>query len=138
MYHNNNEAEVEAESDIEVEIAAERQDDTEAESDIEVEIAAERQDDTDDLPLGQEMDEKYGPRTGEYELRPRRPRDYCHLHTTLESTVMTQHNMKKGINIFGDAGVDAVLKELQQLHDRKALVRKDASPASKRKLPCNT
>ena len=34
---------------------------------------------------------------------------------------MTQHNMKKGIKLFGDAGIDAVLKELQQLHDRKAL-----------------
>ena len=43
------------------------------------------------------------------------------MHTTLENTVMTQHNMKKGIKLFGDAGIDAVLKELQQLHDRKVL-----------------
>ena len=45
------------------------------------------------------------------------------MHTTLENTVMTQHNMKKGIKLFGDAGINAVLKELQQLHlhDRKVL-----------------
>ena len=55
------------------------------------------------------------------ELWPRRPRDYSQMHRTLENTVMTQHNMKKGIKLFGDAGIDAVLKELQQLHDRKAL-----------------
>jgi hypothetical protein len=31
---------------------------------------------------------------------------------------MTQHSIKKGIKLFGQAGVDAVSKELQQLHDR--------------------
>ena len=49
------------------------------------------------------------------------------MHTTLENTVMTQHKIKKGIKLFGDAGIDAVLKELQQLHDRKVL-----EPPSKR------
>jgi hypothetical protein len=34
---------------------------------------------------------------------------------------MTQHSMKRGLKEFGDAGVEAVLKELQQLHDRKVL-----------------
>ena len=34
---------------------------------------------------------------------------------------MTQHSMKQGIKEFGDAGVDAVLEELQQLHDRNVL-----------------
>jgi hypothetical protein len=137
VYQNGNEAEVEAglgaglgakdnyaeqvEAGLDAGLGAE---DNYAEQ---VEIAAELQDDTDDLPLDQEMDNKYGPRTGEYELRPRRPRDYSHLHTTLEGTVMTQLNMKKGIQIFGEAGVDAVLKELQQLHDRKVLEPKSAS-----------
>jgi hypothetical protein len=51
----------------------------------------------------------------------RKPRDYGHMHATLEHTVMTQHSMKRGIKEFGEAGVDAVLKELQQLHDRKVL-----------------
>ena len=45
------------------------------------------------------------------------PQDYKHPHAVLEETVMTQHSMKKGIKLFGDAGVDAVLMELQQLHD---------------------
>jgi hypothetical protein len=43
--------------------------------------------------------------------------------------------MKKGIKLFGDAGVDAVLKELQQLHDRNVLEpisSKDLSPAEKK------
>ncbi len=40
---------------------------------------------------------------------------------------MMQHNMKKGIKLFGDAGIDAVLKELQQLHDRKVLEPKDVT-----------
>jgi hypothetical protein len=34
--------------------------------------------------------------------------------------------MKKGINLFGQAGVDAVLSELSQLHNRKVLLPKDA------------
>jgi Reverse transcriptase (RNA-dependent DNA polymerase)/Zinc knuckle len=78
-----------------------------------------------------EMNEKYGVRLSEHDLRPRRPRDYSHLHATLENIVMTQHSMKKGIKIFGNAGVDAVLKELQQLHDRKVLEPKDAMTMSR-------
>jgi hypothetical protein len=34
---------------------------------------------------------------------------------------MTQYSMKKGIKVFGESGVNAVVEELQQLHDRKAL-----------------
>jgi len=34
---------------------------------------------------------------------------------------MTQHSMKKGLKIFGDAGTAAILQELKQLHDRKVL-----------------
>eukprot|EP00978_Attheya_sp_CCMP212_P002446 scaffold4998_cov27-Attheya_sp.AAC.1 len=58
----------------------------------------------------------------------REPKDYSHyrnpssnLHALLESTLMTQHSMKKGIKVFGQAGVDVVLSELKQLHDRKVL-----------------
>ena len=67
------------------------------------------------------MDQRYGQRTSSHNLRARKPRDYGHMHTTLEHTVMTQFSMKQGIKEFGDAGVDAVLEELQQLHDRKVL-----------------
>ena len=38
--------------------------------------------------------------------------------------------MKKGIKLYGDAGVEAVLKELRQLHDRKVLEPKDARSLS--------
>ena len=64
---------------------------------------------------------RYGPRTDVYNLRPQRPRDYGHLHTSLEHSVMTQHNMKTGLKLFGEAGTDAVIKELRQLHEREAL-----------------
>ncbi len=67
------------------------------------------------------MDDKYCERSGTHNLRARKPRDYSHLHATLESITMTQHLMKKGIKKFGDAGTDAVLKELKQLHALKAL-----------------
>jgi hypothetical protein len=40
---------------------------------------------------------------------------------------MTQHSMKRGIKLFGEAGIEAVLKELKQLHDQKVLV----EPATK-------
>jgi glutamate synthase domain-containing protein 1 len=43
------------------------------------------------------------------------------MHTTLEHIVMTQHSVKKGLQKFGEAGVNAVLKVLQQLHDRNVL-----------------
>ena len=69
----------------------------------------------------EDMDAKYGARSGKYELRTRRPRDYSYLHATLESIAMTQHSMKKGLKLFGKKGVDSVLDELKQLHDRKVI-----------------
>jgi hypothetical protein len=78
-------------------------------------------DDEPDPNIDQIMDEQYGPRSDAYNLRPRKPRDYSHLHAVLEETVLTQHSLKTGIKLFGSAGVDAVLKELQQLHDRKVV-----------------
>jgi hypothetical protein len=71
------------------------------------------------------MDATYGPRTSAYDLRARKPRDYGHIHTTLESTMFTQHNVRKGMKLFGEAGVDAVKKELTQLHERGVLAPKD-------------
>jgi hypothetical protein len=84
----------------------------------------------DENPHDNYMNRLYGERTGAYNLRPRRPRDYSHLHTTMEDIVMTQHTIKKGIKAFGEAGVQAVLKELQQLHDRKVLEPKHANTLS--------
>ena len=124
--------------------------------------------------IGTRMDNIYGPRSGAYNLRERKPRDFGHLHANitslphiekalfppntgwavekkpwkpkakkckkpkdyhhghdvLESFVMTQHNVRKGLKIFGDAGVEAVLKELTQLHDRRVLKPKEASKLS--------
>ena len=34
---------------------------------------------------------------------------------------MTQHTMKKGLELFGEAGVEAVLMEMKQLHDRNVM-----------------
>ena len=36
-------------------------------------------------------------------------------------TLRSQYTLKKGLQVFGKAGVEAVTKELQQLHDRNAL-----------------
>ena len=103
-----------------------------------------------------EMDEKYGAWSGRYELRARKPRNYAHMfhqqdnlhlekndqHDTLvgakhdakpnddyhDTFLETpQMNMKQGLKIFGEAGVDAVKKEMQQLHDRKVMQVKNPS-----------
>jgi hypothetical protein len=73
------------------------------------------------------MDQRYGHREHSHGLRPRRPRDFCHLHVILEETAMTQLSMNRGIKEFGDVGIAAVLNELQQLHDRGVLKPIDAS-----------
>jgi hypothetical protein len=68
-----------------------------------------------------EMDEKYGNRESSYNLRPRRPRIYSHLFMTINHYEMTQYSLKKGIQVFGDEGVAAVISELKQLHDRHVI-----------------
>jgi hypothetical protein len=53
----------------------------------------------------------------------------------MESIVMTQVNMKKGLKLYGQRGIDAVLVEMKQLHDRAVIKPVDAkslSPAEKR------
>ena len=74
-----------------------------------------------------DMDVKYGPRTSNYDLRPRKPRDYSHLYATLDHISLTQYNLKRGLEIFGNEGIEAVKKELQQLHERDVLVPVDAN-----------
>jgi hypothetical protein len=83
------------------------------------------------IDINTQMDEQYGARLSTHNLRPRKPRDYGHLHTTLEHTVMTQYSVNKGIQIFGDAGIDAVTQELKQLHDRKVIIPVMTSSMSK-------
>ena len=82
----------------------------------------------DDDDVTAAMDSTYGPRTDTYDLRPRRPRDYSHLHTitttttTADSTTglaTAQVPMKQGIKMFGQDGINAVGEEMLQLHNRK-------------------
>ena len=35
-------------------------------------------------------------------------------------------NMKQGLKMFGEVGVEAVRKEMQQLHDRKVMIARNA------------
>jgi hypothetical protein len=90
-------------------------------------IEGELEEEEENAYLDAEMVQRYGIRTKAYNLCARKPRDYSHMHATLEETVMTQHSMKRGLTEFGDAGVEAVFKELQQLHDRKVLEPKNAN-----------
>jgi Reverse transcriptase (RNA-dependent DNA polymerase) len=87
--------------------------------DLDMEIPGVR-DNYDDLV--QHMDDAYGARTGQYDLRPRRPRNFDHL--------FTQHSVKKGLRVFGDAGTAAVANELQQLHDLEVIVPVDPATLS--------
>jgi hypothetical protein len=86
--------------------------------------------------LSQEMDERYGERSGRYNMRGQKAPDYSHLktfskaHTTVgvngesaspvdgsgESLATAQMNMKKGLRMFGEDGVNAVPVEMHQLH----------------------
>ena len=48
----------------------------------------------------------------------------------LRYTVLTQYTLKKGLQAFGPPGVEAVYKELQQLHERKVGEPRDTSTLS--------
>ena len=48
----------------------------------------------------------------------------------LQHTVLTQYTLKKGLQVFGPPGMEAVYKELQQLHERKVGEPRDASTLS--------
>jgi hypothetical protein len=92
-----------------------------------------------------EMDSRYGAHSLRYNLRARRERDYLHLkthsylHTTVgnssKSLTTPQMSMKQGLRMFGEAGVQAVQAEMQQLHDRntiKPVHTQDLMPEAKR------
>ena len=48
----------------------------------------------------------------------------------LRHTVLTQYTLKKGLQVFGPPGVEAVYKELWQLHERKVGEPRDATTLS--------
>jgi hypothetical protein len=62
-----------------------------------------------------------------HNLRPKAPRDYRHAHATVENIVMTQHSIKKGLELYGEAGAEAFVNKMQQLHDRDVIEPKSAN-----------
>jgi hypothetical protein len=81
--------------------------------------------DTDDDDVGGceiPDDEVYHPETmtpsvqSTYGLRPRRARDYSHLHANSVHHTMTQYSLNRGLIKFKVKGEQAVEKELEQLH----------------------
>ena len=44
--------------------------------------------------------------------------------------IMTQHHISKGLKVFGDQGVEAVLTEMKQLHDRMVIEPTDSNKLS--------
>lgn len=75
--------------------------------------------------LTRTMNERYGVRTSQYNLRPRRPPSYGFNYAQVSDT--TQYNLKAGLKKFGKAGEAAVLSELEQLHKTKSISPKDPS-----------
>jgi hypothetical protein len=73
--------------------------------------------------INREMDERYGPRSGAYNLRQRKRPHYNFANTGVveENLATPQMSMRQGIKCFGEAGVQAVKKELKQVHDRSVM-----------------
>ena len=85
--------------------------------------------------MAEDMDNRYFPCSGRYQLRNRRKPNYGHLHhmshdKSMRSTdgfyaarhmLFTQHHVGKGLRLFGSRGETAVIKELSQLHMRDVL-----------------
>jgi hypothetical protein len=64
-----------------------------------------------------DMDIKYGPCNHNHDLQPHKLHDDSHLCADLEHTALTLYNIKKGLKIFREAGAEAVVKKMKQLHD---------------------
>jgi hypothetical protein len=119
------------------------------------EIDEDDEDDTEEIDEDDteaRMDAAYGERSSRHNLRPRRHRSYSHLHANSSAgnkgvaeemttgvdqqpkhnpeedkpLATSQMSMKRGIKVFGDAGIKAVADELQQLHDRVVMEAKHA------------
>eukprot|EP00957_Ditylum_brightwellii_P124595 9496180-Ditylum_brightwellii.AAC.1 len=56
-----------------------------------------------------------------------------YLKGEMVSTILTQYHVSKGLKIFGKKGVDAVLKELRQLHDQMVIEQKFADSMTEKK-----
>ena len=82
--------------------------------------------------LDEIMDERYGARLHNINLRDRKPRSYDHLYgpdhmlATFEEPMgelflTEQMSLKKGLKHFGKSGADAVVAELRQLDYRDVI-----------------
>jgi hypothetical protein len=63
-------------------------------------------------------------------LRPRKARQYSHIHATIMHHAMTQYSLKKGLKKFKEVGEEAVSKELLQLHTTDTFKRQNAEELS--------
>ena len=59
------------------------------------------------------------------------------MRNPLITTILTQYHMSKGIKVFGEPGVAAVLKDLKQLHDRMVMDPKNADKMITRLKNCS-
>ena len=57
--------------------------------------------------------------------------DHNLMTSDMVTTALTQYHVSKCIKVFGKEGVDAVIKELKQLHDRVILDPSDPNKMSK-------
>jgi hypothetical protein len=58
-------------------------------------------------------------------LRPKKGRDYSHLHANIVHYAMTQYSLKMGLHKFKSKAEEAVSKELMQLHLKDTFIPKD-------------
>ena len=65
-----------------------------------------------DDDLEEQMAQRYGERIHDHDLWPYKPHDYSHLYSNLEHMMLTQHNVKKGLKLFGKADMSAVVMEI--------------------------
>jgi hypothetical protein len=65
-----------------------------------------------------------------YGIRPRKQKDYIHMHTYLVHHAMIQYSLKIGLKKFQNKGEEAVSKELLQLHIRDTFKPQDAKELS--------
>ena len=62
------------------------------------------------------------------------------LRNDIVTTALTQYHVSKGIKKFGQEGIDAVLVELRQLHERMVMDPKDATKMTteEKRILCST
>lgn len=77
-----------------------------------------------------DMTRIHGPHNHTHNLKPRKPRTYEHMFTTLVDIVLTQYPVKKGLKILGSEGKKAVRKEMLQIHLRDVIEPKDPQQLS--------